>query len=214
MKGLILKDILNLKKTIKSMLVIGIAYCILFSNINPMLLTGLLTLLFTMQSLSSFSYDEYAKWDCYALTLPISKRDFVLSKYVLFIIFPIIGSILSIIATIIVCLLKNNLALSEILASSMGYLFSMELMILILLPIIYKFGVERGRLMMIIIPFAIGAVGFLIFKLAKGFNLISPTIEQIYVLTPTISILAIIFLAIIGYISYQISLRIIYKKEY
>ena len=72
MKGLLLKDLLNLKKSIKLMLIIGIAYSIFFSTFEPTTLTGLLTLLFAMQSLSSFSYDEFSKWDCYALSMPLS----------------------------------------------------------------------------------------------------------------------------------------------
>lgn len=214
MKGLILKDLLNLKKAIKTMLIVGIAYSIFFSTVQPTFLTGILTLLFSMQSLSSFSYDEYAKWDSYALTLPISRKDLVLSKYILFMTFPIIGSVLSIILSTISGLFKQTLMVEEIFASAMGFLFSMEILLLILLPLIFKFGIERGRIMITVVSFSIFGIGFLVIKLIQALNLPFLSLEQIYALTPIIPWIALVMVALIAYLSYQVSLHIVEKKEY
>lgn len=214
MKGLILKDLLNLKKAIKTMLIVGISYSIFFSTVQPTFLTGILTLLFSMQSLSSFSYDEYAKWDSYALTFPISRKDLVFSKYILFMTFPIIGSVLSIILSTIICLFKQTLIVEEIFASAMGFLFSMEILLLILLPLIFKFGIERGRIMITVVSFSIFGIGFLVIKLIQALNLPFLSLEQIYTLTPIIPWIALVMVALIAYLSYQVSLRIVEKKEY
>lgn len=214
MKGLILKDLLNLKKAIKTMLIVGIAYSIFFSTVQPTFLTGILTLLFSMQSLSSFSYDEYAKWDSYALTFPISRKDLVLSKYILFMTFPIIGSVLSIILSTIIGLFKQTLMVEEIFASAMGFLFSMEILFLIILPLIFKFGIERGRIMITIVGFSIFGILFLVIKLIQTLNLPFLSLEQIYALTPIIPWIALVMVALIAYLSYQVSLRIVEKKEY
>lgn len=214
MKGLILKDLLNLKKAIKTMLIVGISYSIFFSTVQPTFLTGILTLLFSMQSLSSFSYDEYAKWDSYALTFPISRKDLVFSKYILFMAFPIIGSFLSIILSTIICLFKQTLIVEEIFASAMGFLFSMEILLLILLPLIFKFGIERGRIMITVVSFSIFGIGFLVIKLIQALNLPFLSLEQIYTLTPIIPWIALVMVALIAYLSYQVSLRIVEKKEY
>ena len=214
MKGLILKDLLNLKKAIKTMLIVGIAYSIFFSTVQPTFLTGILTLLFSMQSLSSFSYDEYAKWDSYALTFPISRKDLILSKYILFMIFPIIGSVLSIILSTIIGLFKQTLMVEEIFASAMGFLFSMEILFLIILPLIFKFGIERGRIMITIVGFSIFGILFLVIKLIQALNLPFLSLEQIYALTPIIPWIALVMVALIAYLSYQVSLRIVEKKEY
>lgn len=214
MKGLILKDLLNLKKAIKTMLIVGIAYSIFFSTVQPTFLTGILTLLFSMQSLSSFSYDEYAKWDSYALTLPISRKDLVFSKYILFMTFPIIGSVLSIILSTIIGLFKQTLMVEEIFASAMGFLFSMEILFLIILPLIFKFGIERGRIMITVVGFSIFGILFLVIKLIQALNLPFLSLEQIYALTPIIPWIALVMVALIAYLSYQVSLRIVEKKEY
>lgn len=214
MKGLILKDLLNLKKAIKTMLIVGIAYSIFFSTVQPTFLTGILTLLFSMQSLSSFSYDEYAKWDSYALTLPISRKDLVFSKYILFMTFPIIGSVLSIILSTIIGLFKQTLMVEEIFASAMGFLFSMEILFLIILPLIFKFGIERGRIMITVVSFSIFGILFLVIKLIQALNLPFLSLEQIYALTPIIPWIALVMVALIAYLSYQVSLRIVEKKEY
>lgn len=214
MKGLLLKDLLNLKKTIKTMLIIGIVYSIFFSTVQPMAFTGILTLLFSMQSLSSFSYDEYAKWDSYALTFPISRKDLVLSKYILFLTFPIIGSVLSIILSIIIGLFNQTLIIEEIFASAMGFLFSMEILFLIILPLIFKFGIERGRIMITMVTFSIFRILILGMKLIEALNPPFFSLEQIYALTPIIPWIALVIVALIAYASYQLSIRIVEKKEY
>ena len=61
MKGLILKDLLNLRKNLKTTVIICIFYSVLFSTLNPAVLSGIVTMLFTMQILSTFSYDDYAQ---------------------------------------------------------------------------------------------------------------------------------------------------------
>ena len=85
-KGLITKDILQLK-TYKKTLIIFIVIFTLTSisgegGIGNMLAI-MLTLGFGMFSMASFNYDELNKADRYILTLPLTKKEVVLSKYIL-----------------------------------------------------------------------------------------------------------------------------------
>ena len=46
------------------------------------MLGGVLAVLAAMMPVTAFSFDEKAKWDKYALSMPVSRRDLVLSKYI------------------------------------------------------------------------------------------------------------------------------------
>lgn len=214
MKGLILKDILNLRKTLRTTIIIGIAYSILFSNFQPAAMLGIIMILFMMQTLTSFSYDDYSKWNCYALSLPITKKQLVLSKYLLSFIFLIIGLIVSFILTSAITLFNGTFEFIELGAASIGCFSVMTLMIMILLPLIYKFGIERARLMLIGV-FAIPTILILIVaKLINGMDIPLPSPEQIEMWTKLLPYLIISTLVLCTYISYKLSLKIVSKKEY
>ena len=55
-----------------------------------------------MITITSFSYDALAKWDRYALSLPLTRKDIVAGKYLLSIILCLLATILSfLISTVI-----------------------------------------------------------------------------------------------------------------
>ncbi len=151
MKGLLLKDLINLKSQMKILGLLLLFYIFLaYQNRDLAFLSGMLMILSVMLSITSISFDERAKWDKYALTMPLSRRQLVFSKYIL--------NLLSITAgcLIIFAVLpllggfgQENLL---ILAATSG---AALLMNSLLLPIMFKFGVEKGRyilVMLILIP--------------------------------------------------------------
>ena len=184
MKGLIIKDFLNLRNNIKTMLITILIYLLFFISYDPSFLSGLLIMIFCLQSLSTFSYDEYANWDVFALSLPISRKELVLSKYIVFAIFPIAGTILSEIIVTGICLVKG-------------------------IPI----RIERGRMMMMVISFSLFGGIVLLGKFLKGI-LTPQRITHLETLLPLLPWIGIITLLIVAYFSYQLSSRIVLKKEY
>ncbi len=158
MKGLLIKDFINLRKYGKSVLVILVFY-IIFSFVmdNIMFLSGMIVLLFSMMAVTSFSYDKLAGWDKYAMSLPLPRRTIVSSKYVLALILAICGMVLSVVAGLILGLFRDTGDITQQLVTSYA-LFSVGILFLsIMLPLVYKFGVEKSRLMMMLI-FAIPVV--------------------------------------------------------
>lgn len=214
MKGLILKDILNLRKTLRTTIIIGIAYSVLFSTFQPAAMVGIIMILFMMQTLTSFSYDDYAKWNNYALSLPITKKQLVLSKYLLSFILLIVGLLSSFILTSAITMFNGTFEFIELGAASIACFSVMTLMIMILLPLIYKFGSERARLMLIGV-FAIPSILILIVvKLINGTDIPLPSPEQIEVWGKLLPYLIISTLVLCTYVSYKLSLKIVSKKEY
>ena len=88
MTGLILKDIYSLRSYfVKQILLMALIYLLIsvtmiqsFAFFGPMMVMSVMMML-----ISSFSFDETAKWDTYALTLPLSPRSIVGAKYLLMI---------------------------------------------------------------------------------------------------------------------------------
>ena len=214
MKGLILKDLLNLRKNLKTIIIMCLFYTLLFSTLNPTFLSGMITILFAMQILTTFSYDDYSKWNMNALSLPITKKQLVLSKYILGISFIIFGGVFSFILTSLLSLFKGSFILGDLVASIIGSTGIMILMILILLPLIFKYGVERSRIMLLAI-FAIPTVLILIISKVLALTGIPfPSEEQLNALLPVICIIATLILIAGSYVSYMTSVKIVTKKEY
>ena len=214
MKGLILKDLLNLRKNLKTIIIMCLFYTLLFSTLNPTFLSGMITILFAMQILTTFSYDDYSKWNMYALSLPITKKQLVLSKYILGISFIIFGGVFSFILTSLLSLFKGSFILGDLVASIIGSTGIMILMILILLPLIFKYGVERSRIMLLAI-FAIPTVLILIISKVLALTGIPfPSEEQLNALLPVICIIATLILIAGSYVSYMTSVKIVTKNDY
>ena len=111
MKGLILKDLLNLKGNIKFILLFIIMFGFMSSlgdgNVNNFI--GVIIVLCTTMIVSTFSYDDLNKWDSYVLTMPINRNDIVLSKYLTMLIFSFIGVLVSLIVSVTIGYFKIHL---------------------------------------------------------------------------------------------------------
>lgn len=207
MKGLLLKDIYSLQKYMKTIGVLLIMYGVIGANSNdPSFISGIIILLFTMLSMTTFSYDEAAHWNEFALTLPVSRKKLVLSKYYLCYILTLTGGAVSLVLSYVISILKNTYVLGNILLMIYGICFIALLMMSILFPLLYKFGVEKARLMMILV-FLIPFGGVMLLNYLK---VPMPSAEALSILlwfSPLI-------LIIVTSASYFISCKILINKEF
>lgn len=147
MKGLFLKDILNLKQQYKVYAVMVTIWLVIsFANGDPSFFSGIIMVFTLIIPISSMSYDEMAKWDKYALTMPVSKANMVFSKYLLSFSCTAVGGILSLIVTYISTKDLLESTLTTLLVMSMGII-----LISIMLPFIFKLGVEKARILMFLL---------------------------------------------------------------
>ena len=86
-KGLLTKDLLQLRSYRKTLIIFIIIF--IFTGISQettkgigVMVSVMLTFGFGMFSMATFNYDEQSKADRYVLTLPLTKKEVVLSKYV------------------------------------------------------------------------------------------------------------------------------------
>lgn len=205
MKGLILKDIMGLKKISKNYLLFLIIYAIIasFSDM-PAMFTSVVMVFSFMLPITALSFDERAKWDTYALTMPISRKDIVLSKYLL-------GLLFSVVAIVICFLYSFAVAKIDFKASALsaaGSLLVGMIFFSIIFPILLKFGVEKGRLTMIVIFLIPTALILMLPKLGLNIQLPSDkTFETIAIFAPIITIA--LFIA-----SLFLSIKIYSSKEF
>jgi ABC-2 type transport system permease protein len=203
MTGLIIKDLLNLKKQGKIYLLLVVFYFAMgLVNENTSMFTTMMTMVAVLIPLTAMAYDERSKWDRYALTMPISRKNMVMSRYLLGLIFLIVAFVLSMLVNMVI----SNMKTAENTLVVLGG-FSTGLMLMsVIFPLLFKFGVEKGRIFMMIVIFIPVAALMMISKLGISMP-DEEIIKSVIYLSPIIG--AVIFL-----ISIYVSLWIYKKKEF
>ncbi len=213
MKGLLVKDFLGIKSYMKLfliVLVIGIVPVLVNKNgdFSGGFATGICAVLGGMMCFTSFAYDNSSTWDNYVLALPYSRKQIVLSKYIFSLLTLGTGVGLGIAVNLILAATWIANAGWQTWAFA-GIIFcGVAFFISIVIPLIYRFGVEKSRLIVLLIfmaPFFI-TVGIANVQDAG----ISVHPEQVFGLL--IKILPVIAAAALV-LSYFISVRIYTKKE-
>lgn len=206
MTGLIIKDILNLKNSLKMSFLILIFFSFMgYKSQDPTYLMSVFILIVSMQSISTMSYDDLAKWDTYALTMPISREKMVISKYILSFLLAIVALMISGLISYFIIVPVSNLNPLEFLLSAYS-VFSIAIILLsVMLPLIYKYGVEKSRMLL----FVVVSVPILIGIFFNEMGLTLPNENQIMNLFKASPFIIIM----IVFISYFTSCRIYKNKE-
>jgi len=207
MIGLIKKDLFIIKNNLKIILILFIVFFITGLQ-NSTDMSYIPITLSVVLFLSTFSYDEYNKWDAYAITLPNGRVNIVKSKYIATIILVLITSLISLILNLLTGYINNSINFEEALSMITGITFSIILIQSISYPIIFKFGIEKGRLLLFASIFIIISLISLIPVSINISSNIILFIEKYWI------ILLLIITSIILSISYLISKKIYLKKEF
>lgn len=210
MKGLILKDLMNFKRYFPTMIFMTIFYAVFaYTTDNSRMITGIITLVYSVLTVSSFAYDDAAKWDRFALSMPVSRKVLVLSKYVLGAILTLFGMSVSILFALAVGWITGvssaQWSLMEIVVTGLVVAEVAMAYISVMLPLIYTFGVEKSRLLMVLV-FAVPMITVMAF-MKLGFAM--PTEQQLTLLFALSPFVVAGLLAA----SYNASVRIFAKKE-
>lgn len=204
MRGLLIKDLLTLKKQGKLLAIMLAFYVVLGLAMKEVAAFGSMVIVVcAMLPVTAMSYDERAGWDKYALSMPVTRRDIVLSKYVL-------GLIFCAVAVLVVAAfgvatrpeqVAGSLAGSLVLGAA-GLIFQS-----ILFPIFFKYGVERGRLLMLAVILLPAGLGILLARMDLG--LPAPTPQMIATAPYLLAAATVVCIAV----SITVSLHIYRRKE-
>ena len=221
-KGLLKKDLYNLA-SYKTTLIIIVLFCGIAIIGTDAIYWGsvVIGIIVGMISLSTFSYDEMAKSNRYILTLPVTRKEIVLEKYILAIGATILGSLLGFVLTLLIGNIMNyvrpdnviDINVDTLLATTIGGLFGVSLIEAIQIPSIFKWGAEKGRIQMFIILFVLALIGAGVGFLIKESGL-SIEIEKLESVLKNFGLLLLVLLSfIIYFISYKISYKFYKNKE-
>lgn len=208
MLGLVLKDLYGLKKSLTVMLLLYVFYIVfgIAADMGSSML-NIMTMLMPLVAISSFYYDDMNKWDNYAMAMPLTRRQIVMSKYALSLLLMAGSAALSSICNVVfyVCGLDQQVEMSFTIMgvfALIGVLF-----VSIVMPLIYKFGVEKGRLFMMGCGILIGAIVALLVS-----SLDDRTIQKFMDYSEWILAGAVVLIWVLAVLSFQISVKLYEKK--
>lgn len=208
MKGLLYKDFKLIKRQLA---IIGIFIFVMFINVatnkNYYILPVLFMLISYVITPTIIYHDVQSNFSKFIFATPCTKRDYVLSKY-----FPaFITAILSLFVNVIFSSFSGMGFKDIILIGTIG--FSLPLLsIVFLIPMIFKFGVEKGKILMVIFYFIIFA---LISRVRKIMELVNEFSVRFQFLTIYhIVIILLILTLLITAVSIFISVKIIKNKDF
>ena len=148
MKGLLIKDLYLLTKYCKiylaiTVLVIGFS----FINDNNIFFKHYPCLLASILPVSLCAYDEKEKWCSYCGTLPVSKSQYVFAKYIFGLLIVIIVTLL---VTAVQAIKMEPVRINDCISTAAELLLVGLVPPSFILPFIFLFGVEKGRIAYIV----------------------------------------------------------------
>lgn len=148
MKGLIRKDLYMMKTYFRiSWLVVVLFLFVGAVNGKATFYHAYSCMMGGIMPISILSYDEKERWMDYADTLPLSARAIVRSKYLLGLIFSLAVTVLATVSYAVNCIKNLGADLSAVSAKAAVFLFLSLLPAILLMPVLFKFGVEKGRIL-------------------------------------------------------------------
>ena len=210
MFGFMMKDLAMIKSNFKLLAILIIVYALMGLS-DGMDISFVLPFMSVMIMISSFSYDEFNKWDSYASTFPGGRKDSVRAKYLATILMMVIITIITTILSFIIAYNKTKTFDYEYtFLTTLGNIFGTILVLSFMYPIIYKLGIEKARIAILVIVFGIVILGGVLINyidLSTALNSLA-FLENYWGLI--ISILGFILL----YGSYRLSLHFQLNKEF
>ena len=150
MTGLILKDFLILRKTLRSyLLILAIYVAVAFAGYwSSSFVGGFMMVMVALLPMNTFAYDKQAKWDVYGLSLPVGRTKTVAARYLAVLIMFAASAVLTTVLGVALNIAgRMEERLEEYLLSCAICVVIAMLINAIMLPLLYKFGPERARMM-------------------------------------------------------------------
>ncbi len=202
MKGLLLKDIFNLKQQGKIYLIfLGVWIAIGITSKDLGYYGGIMILLGLIVPINAIAYDEKSNWEKFALAMPVSRTDMVTSKYLLSLLCSLTGGV---IATAAGAYISGDLTESMLYSAtftSLGMIVAA-----IVMPLVFKYGVEKARLILLVVFLAPTIIGIILSRM----DIPAPNMEILDNLTYMLPFAAIVLILC----SIAISQKIYKHKEF
>ena len=167
MIALLRKDIYVADKQARLLIVLALIFC-LIPNMGAFSSTYALMTAF-MIPINSLAYDDKSKWDKYAAMLPYRISELVGSKYLLCVIYTGLAFLIVAVGMAVQGLVvtRTGIDWTELWETELVLIVTMAFIMNLTLPLLYRFGTERGRMLMILMLGAALGMGLGLVKIAK-----------------------------------------------
>ena len=218
MKGLVIKDLLFIKSTWKFLIIMFIGSLLISIALgNYLLAICVLPVMLLSSGINTFQTDEFYNTDSYILSFPLSRKKIVLSKYIFTIIMLLISTYIGIMIYLIIFYTIHpgfNGLNTDMIKQLLMLEFSAVFVDSVFYPVIYKFGCEKSRLVLLSIVMlllgilSIASVYINTQNVKIDFEFIVNSIQTygVYILG--------VFVTICIIISYFLSILFYKKKDY
>lgn len=217
MKGLLIKDLLLLKnqKNVYTVLVLMCAG-MLFVNFNPIFVISYTTLIFSMFTLSTISYDEFDNGSAFLFSLPVSRKGYVAEKYLFGL---LVGGTTWGLVTVIVAVVvtvKQEMEIPEFYLTALIFLLMAMVFLAVSLPIQLKFGAEKAKIALAVVIGMVFAAAFCIVKGMQYFKYdIKGILTNLLTMDPVGLIVKLMLICVLAFvISFFLSVKIMEKKQF
>lgn len=218
MKGLLIKDIRLMANQKQFFLALG-GVCILFLAIyeDPLFTISYMMIMLSIFTISTINYDSVDNGSAYLFTLPISRKGYVLEKYVFGILTTLSSMFIVVLLSLAVMVIRHlSFDPNEWLTVTLVSILFVTIVLAVAIPVQFKFGAERSRMVMIAAMLIIFLFIYLLTKYFSGMGTdIDILIENVMKLARIGIVLVVLAAcAVIYVISCAVSVKIMEGKEF
>lgn len=230
MKGLLIKDFgyLGLNKKIFSVIIAVIVVAFLIGGNNSAsflsgFLTSYLAVMMGFQVMGSITYDEYKGGLAYIMTMPITRCQYVLSKYIYAAILTVIGALAGYavsLTAIIITEGTGNVDLASTVAELLTVYGVVILLNAIMIPVQLKYGSDKGKMVIFVLVAIVMVSAFASERIGSALGVdIDKVIYNIKtgldnMSMVTVSMVSIVVMCLGLLVSFLISMRVVNNKEF
>ena len=203
MKALLIKDFLTLSKLIRTILIIMLVLAFV-----PRLNMSVFFMIYcSMLPITSLGYDERTKWDIQAAMMPYRPWEIVLGKYVLGYLILAVTTSLALLAGAIANQIAGTPLTADQCLMILIYALAVTVVLAVTLPLVFHFGVEKGRLALSIgMGVAFGVFVALVPLLSDNMDMIMLTRGQLAAIVTGVT-------AAVNLLSIRLSVSIYQRKR-
>lgn len=218
MKGLIIKDILFIKSTWKNLLVMFIGAMLISVALgNYLLAVCVVPIMLLSSGINTFQTDEFYNTESYILSFPYSRKQIVLSKYLFTLLMLLISTYVGLMIYVLIHFTIHpgfNGLNVDMIKQLLMWEFAAIFVDSIFYPVIYKYGCEKSRFVMMSILMVLLGLGAIASVYINTQN-IQIDFEGIINFLQTYGVYALAgFVTVTFILSYIISIIVYKRKDY
>lgn len=214
MRGLLTKDLRLMAGQKRFFIVVlGIAVLFFIAGQNEMFVVGYVTMLCAFFAISTIHYDEFNKGNTFLFTLPFTRKEYALEKYVFGILTGGTAWLVSSAVGAALAYTRGNMDMGEWVFSILVYVLFIFIMLDLMIPIELKFGAEKGRIASMLLFFAIFGILFLSMEISDKFGIdFSGMVETMNM--GKLTLVLVVFALLLTAVSVTVSMKIMEKKQF